>query len=516
MASYGLNWSTNVSGNTVYSGAYSNTDNQSYITIDSVYYNSSTGNIDINYTVKLYNASGQRYNFTAAAAYFGGNEVKRWDPGTPIDGDSGKTYWFWSEWSNGSTVGTGTYSVSASTTSITFGTKAMFDGGWGWNRWYQTTYTKSNITGGTLYITQATYTVNYAANGGSSTPSSQTKIYNQALTLQGGISRNNSTSNGYTVTYNSNGGNTPSATSQTQTNTTKYSFSSWKASNGTTYSGGGNYTANADTTMTAQWSSSTTNGTLTSPTCTKNNTTSTRKVTFNATSNGGSCSTASLDSTATVTYSLNGWYTATSGGTKRVNGGTSYTPSATETLYAQWGSSTGSYSQVTLPSATKPNGTATRTVTFDGNGGSTPNALNSTATITYTQTGWYTSASGGTNRGVAGTSYTPSSAETVYAQFSGSTGNYSSITLPTQTRTDYIFKGWSTDPTATSGITGSYTPSSDVTLYATWIEDQAKVKLKEGGVWKTGKVFIKVNGEWKKAKKIYHKINDEWKIGKNS
>lgn len=516
MASYGLNWSTNASGNTIYSGAYADSDNQSYITIDSVYYNSSTDKIDINYTVKLYNPSGSRYNFTAAAAFFGGAEVKRWDPGDPIGGDAGSIIWSWSSWSNGSTVGSGTHSVSAGTTSITFGTKAMFSGGWGWNRWTKNQYCVSNTTGGTLYITQATYTVSYAANGGTTTPDPQTKIYNQALTLRGSISRNNSTANGYTVTYDGNGGNTPSATSQTQKNTTSYKFSKWKATNGTTYDGGGSYTANTGTTMTAQWTSSVSYGTLTSPTCTKDNTTSTRKVTFNATTNGGSCSTASLNSTATVTYSLNGWYTAKSGGTRRVKGGTSYTPSATETLYAQWGSSTGTFSQVTLPAATKSNGTATRTVTFNGNGGSTPSALKSNATITYTQTGWFTAASGGTNQGKSGTKYTPSAAEILYAQFSSSTGSYSAITLPTPTRTDYIFKGWSTDPDATSGITGSYTPSSNVTLYATWIEDQAKAKTKIDGVWKTGKAFIRVNGEWKKAKKIYHKVNGEWKIGKNS
>lgn len=516
MASHSLNWSTNKTDNQVYSGGYSGSNNGAYCQITGVSYNDSTKKIDINFKVYLYHGSGDRYNFTAAAAFIGGEEVKRWDPGTAIDGESGKIYWSWSAWSNGSELGTGSYAVSADTTSISFGVKAMFSGGWGWNRWYQTTYTVSNTTGGTLSITQATYTVKYAANGGSSTPDNQTKIYNKALTLAAGISRSSSTANGYTVTYDGNGGNTPSTTSQTQKNTTSYQFSKWKATNGTTYDGSGSYTANTGTTMTAQWTSSVSYGTLTSPTCTKNNTTATRKVTFNATTNGGSCSTTSLNSTATVTYSLNGWYTAKSGGTRRVKGGTSYTPSATETLYAQWGSTTGTYSQVTLPTATKSNGTATRTVTFNGNGGSTPSALKSNATITYTQTGWFTAESGGTSRGKSGAKYTPSAAETLYAQFSSSTGSYSAITLPTPTRTDYIFKGWSTDPNATSGITGSYTPSSNVTLYATWIEDQAKAKTRINGVWKTGKAFIRVNGEWKKAKKIYHKVNGEWKIGKNS
>jgi uncharacterized repeat protein (TIGR02543 family) len=40
--------------------------------------------------------------------------------------------------------------------------------------------------------------------------------------------------------------------------------------------------------------------------------------------------------------------------------------------------------------------------------------------------------------------------------------------LPGATRSGYAFKGWSESSTASSGITGSYTPSKNVTLYATW------------------------------------------------
>lgn len=43
-----------------------------------------------------------------------------------------------------------------------------------------------------------------------------------------------------------------------------------------------------------------------------------------------------------------------------------------------------------------------------------------------------------------------------------------SITLPTLTADGYAFKGWATDPNATSGITGTYTPTATVTLYAVW------------------------------------------------
>lgn len=438
-------------------------------------------------------------------------------------------------------------------------------------------------TSDAIFPDNTSYTITYNANGGSGAPGNQTKIYNQNLTLSSTIpTKSNTTASGYTVTFNGNGG-TPSKTTATATDTTKYTFANWKDGAGTTYSAGGTYTKNQNDTLTAQWSSSVTKGSVTTATATKSNGTATRTVTLNA--NGGTCSTASLNSTATITYSCNGWYTAASGGTKRASSGGSYTPSASETVYAQWGSSTGTYSAITLPSATKANTSATaRTVTFDAttNGGScSTTSLNSTASISYALNGWYTAATGGTLRGKGGASYTPSAAETLYAQFgsttgayssvtlpnatrasttasrvvtfnanggvcntstltstatvsyslsgwftassggtsrgksgstyvpsaseklyaqfASSTGAYSSITLPTPTKDGYIFKGWSTSSTASSGSTGSYTPSGTQTLYAIWTKD---VK---------GNMYIKINGQWTLASKILTKINGVWK-----
>lgn len=131
-----------------------------------------------------------------------------------------------------------------------------------------------------------------------------------------------------------------------------------------------------------------------------------------------------------------------------------------------------------MPTATKANGSTSCTITFDGNGGSTPTAMTSTATITYSQTGWWTATSGGTNRGAAGASYTPSAAETLHAQFSSSTGTYSKITLPVPTKSGFNFAGWSTNKEATSGITGDYTPTGNVILYAIWASADVKINFK--------------------------------------
>lgn len=369
-----------------------------------------------------------------------------------------------------------------------------------------------------------TYTISYNANGGSGAPGNQTKTYGTALTLSSTKpTRGNSTATGYTVTFNGNGG-TPSKTSQAATNTTTYSFKNWNTNSGgtgTAYASGASYTANAAATLYAQWNSSTTKGAVTTATASRSNGSSTRKVTFNATTNGGTCSTASLNSTATITYSCTGWWTATSGGTKRAASGGSYTPSASEKVYAQWSSKTGTYSQVTLPSATKANGSSSRTVTINANGGSsTVTSRTSTATITYSCTGWFTAASGGTSRGAVGAKYTPSAVETLYAQFSSSTGSYSAVTLPTTaqcTRSGYRLLGFATSSSATTAAYSpgaSYTPSAAVTLYAVWELAQANLYTKKSGAWVKGPAYVKVDGAWKTAKQVYTKVNGAWVLNK--
>lgn len=166
-------------------------------------------------------------------------------------------------------------------------------------------YTANAATTMTAQWTVNTYAVKYAANGGSSTPASQTKTHGTALTLKPAISRAAATST-FTVTYNANGGTCPTS-SHNATKTTSYAFEGWKSSsNGTTYAASGSYATDAATTMTAQWTASTSTGQVTLPTPTRTN------------------------------YAFNGWYTASSGGTKVGNAGAKYTPTANVTLYAQW------------------------------------------------------------------------------------------------------------------------------------------------------------------------------------
>lgn len=213
-------------------------------------------------------------------------------------------------------------------------------------------------------------------------------------------------------------------------------------------------------------------------------------VSFNG--NGGSGSSAqtipagssiSLPSSSRTGYTFNGWYTASSGGTFVGISGTSYTPSSSITLYAQWSA-------------------ITYTVTWDANGGSVSPTSNSGvygATVTaptptrtgYTFQYWRSPLSGGDPIFLnAGASYTIIGSITFYAIWtintftvtydeqggsavSDATVSYgSSTTLPSTSRAGYTFNGWysaSSGGTFLGNAGTSYGPvTSSVTIYAQW------------------------------------------------
>lgn len=353
-------------------------------------------------------------------------------------------------------------------------------------------------------IPAATYTVTLTHNGDSSNTSSLTKTWGSSLTLPT-PTRANTTATGYEVTYSP--GNGSSNTSATATNTTKYTFTGWTKDGSSVSSpynpSEGNFAGPASNiTLVGNWSSSTTNGSVTLPTPTWANTTTSGTVTYNASSNGGTTTKTSDTVNLSVTHTFNGWY---NGSTKVGNGGASYTPTANVTLTGNWTTTSTGSANITLPTASKANGTSSRTVTINANGGSsTVTSRTSSATITYTSTGWWTAASGGTKVGNNGAAITPSTAPiTYYAQFSSSTGSYSAVTLPTTaqcTRTNHTLKGFSTSSTATTATYApgaSFTPTSNTTLYAVWESLVGNVYVKKDGAWvKANAVYTKVNGAW--------------------
>jgi uncharacterized repeat protein (TIGR02543 family) len=116
------------------------------------------------------------------------------------------------------------------------------------------------------------------------------------------------TGTSYTISYNINGGSSTVPSSVTSTKP----FTSW------TLAGYGNISSS--TTNPTNYTFGAGNGTLTA--------------------NYGVQPAIILPAAPTrANYTFNGWYTAASGGTKRGNAGATYTPTGSETLYAQWISS---------------------------------------------------------------------------------------------------------------------------------------------------------------------------------
>ena len=217
--------------------------------------------------------------------------------------------------------------------------------------------------------------------------------------------------NTYTVTFNANGGSCgtisktvrfDSAYDTLPTATrTGYTFNGWftAASGGTQVTASTKVTTASNHTLYAQWSANT------------------YTVTFEA--NGGSCGTASktvtVDSTygelptpTRIGYTFNGWFTATSGGTK-IESNTKVQITSAQTLYAQWSANT--YT-VIFDANGGSCGTASKTVIFDSIYGYLP-----TPTRTgYTFNGWFAAASGGAEI-ESGTKVQITSTQTLYAQW---------------------------------------------------------------------------------------------------
>ena len=199
--------------------------------------------------------------------------------------------------------------------------------------------------------------------------------------------------------------------------------------------------------------------------------------------------TASKAANAQYTYTFVGWFdtSASTGGTQLT---TSTKCTGNKTWYARYTVTTNKY-----------------TFTFNANGGSTPSSSSITKnyneaigtlptcsraadnTYTYTFAGWFdTSATSGGTQLTTTTKVT--SNKTWYARWAATTKNYTVTwngnggtpskssssfhyndvlgTLPTATRTEHVFKGWSTSASGSVNVNESTKVTKDVTYYAIW------------------------------------------------
>ena len=277
-----------------------------------------------------------------------------------------------------------------------------------------------------------------------------------------------------------------------------YVFSGWytAASGGTKIgNGGASYTPSKNITLYARW----------------NPITYTIKFNGNG-STSGSMSNLSMtyDVAKALTanafkktgYSFVSWNTKSDGsGTKYTNKQSvknlSATNGATINLYAQWspityyvkfngnGSTSGSMSDEALKYDTAKALTANAfkrefTVTYNYNGNGNDNT---TTAAKATFSGWAESSGGAkkydNKESVKNLTSTSGATVDLYAKWTNA-----SVTLPSPTRTGYVFSGWYT---AASGGTkignggASYTPAKNITLYAQWTPITYTIKFNGNG-----------------------------------
>lgn len=317
----------------------------------------------------------------------------------------------------------------------------------------------------------------------------------------------------YTVTWNGNGGSTPTAstgaygTSITAPTPTRdgYTFSYWRnplsGGDPIVLSAGSSYTIVGNITFYAIWTANTYYISYRGNTNTSGSVPSDTPYTV-----GGSAATVAAQGTlAKTNYTFSGWNTAANGsGTAYTAGISTYSTAADLILYAQW-----TINQYTV-TYDEQGGTAVTDVTINAG---TSTILPTTTRAGYTFNGWYDTASGsytygGPTNGAAGASFTPPSTITMYARWvgitytisyngngstSGSTasGSYttggSAYTIAANgfARTNYTFTGWNTlsggGGTAYTAGVSTYSTSADLTLYAQWSAIQYTVTWSPNG-----------------------------------
>ena len=216
------------------------------------------------------------------------------------------------------------------------------------------------------------------------------------------------TTNGYAIStaYNANGGtSTPSTQTSYRSKITSYTALGWyTATSGGTKAGdpGATYTPSTGLTLYGQWSPSDSQGSsytsITTAAAIAHNNSGNHNggtgivTTYSA--NGGSSTPASQTSYRQyqTKYTFEKWHVNGVSGTA-YSAGATYTPTANNTLYANWTTSEvaqSTYGSITVAGAiTRGSSTSTSTITVNfnyGSGSGTTTSLNSTATNTIAYT----------------------------------------------------------------------------------------------------------------------------------
>lgn len=207
--------------------------------------------------------------------------------------------------------------------------------------------------------------------------------------------------------------------------------------------------------------------------------------TSNATQNG-------TKFTRTV-YSFSGWDEKTSAsapssltaGTSDYAAGRSMSDTRDLYYYADYTSSAStqySNNTMSLGAPSKANTSTTYTITYAPNGGTvSPTSKTTSSTTTYRFSSW-TGSTGVTINSSNVATFTQTGTAT--ASYTSSTGAVAAVTLPTPTRSNYLFSGWLAPNGQTYAAGASYTPTSTTeTLTAQWTLNQITLTLANSASW---------------------------------
>ena len=357
-------------------------------------------------------------------------------------------------------------------------------------------YAKDNVTSNNYVCKKEQNTLSVDPNGGTvlfngenrTTLTSVTQMYGTTISLPNASKANTQSSDTYTVSYNANGGSTtPSSQTSTVTTTTSYTFNNWDTSGTCGALLGGTYTfpnsLQTTCTKTADFTSSSSSVatpiTLASGAGSKTgyHFSSWQSSTDNNDYNASTSYTPTADTTMTAQWAIN-----SNTLTLNLNGGTySSTPSG----YTKSGddyTATKNYNQtISVTNPTKANTQASAgsyTVSYNANGGSTTPSQQSaarTTTTSYTFSSWGDSSNCGTLS--SGTYTFPANNGTTCTKTANYSTSSSTTTAPVTlasgagTKSGYRFDGWksSTNNTVYNGGV-SYTPTAATTMTAQWTE----------------------------------------------
>lgn len=214
-----------------------------------------------------------------------------------------------------------------------------------------------NSATGTKYDVGATYTTDANATFYAIWDSSTTHTSDPSITTAAGISKANGSATGYSVTYNANNGSGAPATQTSGNRTITYTFTKWTTAadgSGTAYNKSTAYTFTANTTLYAQFSSTT--------------------------SNNSSWTCSSTEPTRTG-YNFLGWSTSPTATTATYAAGDTKVITSNLTLYAVWSAASLVFSNQTI---TKNYSTSSQTFTITPPTSGTGSYTYSTTTSGFT------------------------------------------------------------------------------------------------------------------------------------